>query len=104
MKRDPALVSLSHDHHQVLWVAQTLRRTRADTVNEARAMFLTYWVEHGDPHFLHELAERLAEHVRLEERELFPMIERTIPAAHLLVVRERLERFEHPATRDRAAR
>jgi hypothetical protein len=48
---------------------------------------------------LHELAERLAEHVRLEERELFPMIEHTIPAAHLLVVGETLERFEHPADR-----
>ena len=29
----------------------------------------------------HELGERLASHVRLEERELFPMIESTLPEA-----------------------
>ncbi len=47
MKRDPALVSLSHDHHQALFVAQKLRRATA----EARTEFLAYWETHGHAHF-----------------------------------------------------
>ena len=39
---------------------------------------------------LHRLGERLAAHVRLEEREVFPLIERTIPEAELRIVGERL--------------
>src|SRR4051812_512336 len=123
MKRDPALVTLSHDHHQALFVAQKLRRANADTADDARAAFIAYWTDHGREHFrleeevlfpayagqgdphnplvacalcdhaeirnraqtiaaetttptevLNALGIRLAAHVRLEERELFPLI------------------------------
>jgi hypothetical protein len=145
MKRDPALASLSHDHHQALFVAQKLRRATTQTATEARAAFLAYWEGHGRAHFrleeevllpayaaygdpyhplvarvlcdhvairsradvlardgispvaaLHELGVRLAEHVRLEERELFPLIEGAMPAAQLAAVSVALELAEHP--------
>jgi DUF438 domain-containing protein len=35
---------------------------------------------------LHELGEALDDHVRLEERRLFPLIEQAIPAAELLTL------------------
>jgi iron-sulfur cluster repair protein YtfE (RIC family) len=44
---------------------------------------------------LHELGDRLAEHVRLEERQLFPLIEEAMPAAQLAVVAVALESAEH---------
>ena len=140
MKRDPALVSLSHDHHQALFVAQQLRRATPESATEARAAFMDYWeghgrahfrqeeevllpayAEHGDPHHplvaqvlcdhvaircragglareenpevgdLHELGARLADHVRLEERELFPLIERAIPQDRLATLASELE-------------
>ena len=143
MKRDPALVSLSHDHHQALFVAQKLRRATAETLGEERAAFLAYWEEHGRAHFrleeevllpayaahgdphhplvaralcdhvairhraaalagdsaptavaLNELGVCLADHVRLEERELFPLIERAMPAARLAAVAAALEQAE----------
>jgi hemerythrin-like domain-containing protein len=47
------------------------------------------------PALLHELGARLAEHVRLEENELFPLVERTVPEPALTALGERL--------RDRAA-
>jgi hypothetical protein len=37
MKRDPALISLSGDHHQALWVALRLRRATAETEADVRA-------------------------------------------------------------------
>ncbi|HVW17432.1 MAG TPA: hemerythrin domain-containing protein [Solirubrobacteraceae bacterium] len=43
---------------------------------------------------LHDLGERLAAHVRLEERELFPLIERAMPADELLALARALERAE----------
>jgi hypothetical protein len=43
---------------------------------------------------LHGLDERLAEHVRMEERELFPMIERTVPAAELATLADQVEQAE----------
>lgn len=135
MKRDPALVSLSHDHHQALYVAQQLRRASADTAAEARARLAAYWEEHGRTHFrleeevlfpafagrgdpyhallaralcdhvairhqinvvgrdtagpltaLHELGGLISDHVRLEERELFPLIESALPHTELVAV------------------
>jgi hypothetical protein len=139
MKRDPALVSLSHDHHQALFVAQRLRRATDATAAEARAALADYWEGHGREHFrqeeevllpayaahadphgplvaralcdhvairqrvgavaggadapldaLHELGEMLAAHVRLEERELFPLIEAALPPDELAAVAEAL--------------
>ena len=43
-----------------------------------------------DPAQLRELGERLAAHVRLEERELFPLIERTMPEPDLDELGDRL--------------
>lgn len=139
MKRSRALMSLSHDHHAALFVAQQLRRTTSATATDARRAFLAYWAEHGSAHFrieeevllpayaahgdpyhpmvartlcdhvairhraaalqsdhvadveaLRELGVALAAHVRHEERELFGLIERAIPAAELSALAERL--------------
>ena len=139
MKRDPALVPLSHDHHQALRVAQLLQRANAGSAPEARAAFAAYWREHGARHFeveervlfpayapygdphhpllarslcdhvdiraraaavtdggepapdeLHELGARLADHVRLEERELFPIIEDALPPERLAALGDAL--------------
>jgi hypothetical protein len=143
MKRNPALVSLSHDHHQALFVAHKLRRAAEPTAAEARAAFLAFWERdgaahfrleeevllpayagHGDPHhplvaralcdhvaIRHRAAElasdptpamddlvalgtALAEHVRLEERELFPLIESAMPADALTALAAKLARAE----------
>jgi hemerythrin HHE cation binding domain-containing protein len=143
MKRDPALISLSRDHHQALSAAQNLRRARRETRDQARALFLEYWEVHGRAHFrseeevllptyaghgdahhplvarvlcehvairrrvdilarspsptvadLHELGAQLADHVRLEERELFPLIEHVMPPAELAALADALERVE----------
>jgi hypothetical protein len=143
MKRDPALVRLSHDHHQALVVAQQLRRATAQTSYEARAAFLAFWEGHGRAHFwleeevllpayaahgdshhpvvaqvlcdhvairqradalsrdrasteadLNELGAKLAEYVRLEERQLFTLIETTMPHASLAAVADAFEQAE----------
>jgi hypothetical protein len=132
MKRDPALVSLSRDHHRALSVALRLRRATAETAADVRAAALRFWstagrahfrleeevllpafARHGDPHHplvaralcdhvairqrmdalavdapaqvdgLRELGTMLSDHVRLEERELFVLVEQTLPAAEL---------------------
>lgn len=44
---------------------------------------------------LHELGRTLAAHVRLEERELFPIIEDAIPADELLALAHALEQAPH---------
>ena len=137
MKRHPALVPLSHDHHHVLVIAQQLRRATTETATEIAGVFLAAWeseqkqhfrleeelllpayAAHGDPghptvmrmlqdhmlirrdatrlanepslELLHELGSRLADHVHLEERELFPLIEETIPEPELEALGERL--------------
>ena len=144
MKRDPALVSLSHDHHQALFVAQTLRRADDETPAEARAAFLGYWESHGRDHFRLEeeillpayagygeaydplvarvlcdhvairaladalardphpgalalcaLGVSLADHVRLEERRLFPLIERALSPVRLAALAAALEQADH---------
>jgi iron-sulfur cluster repair protein YtfE (RIC family) len=130
-------VGLSHDHHQVLVIAQQLRRATAESTSELAGVFQAAWeseekqhfrleeelllpayATHGDPahpvvmrmlqdhmvirreadrlarepslELLHDLGNRLAEHVHLEERELFPLIETTIPESELRALGERL--------------
>lgn len=137
MKRHPALVPLSRDHHHALVLARRLRRAEAADAGEAAQAFLEHWTEeerlhfrieeevllpayaaHGDPEhpavirtlldhmeirrdverlaagaepqLLHELGARLADHVKLEEQELFPLIERTVPETALAELGERL--------------
>lgn len=141
MKRDPALASLSHDHHQALFVAQKLTRASAQTAAEARTALGEYWSGHGQAHFraeeeilfpayagyadpydpllaralcdhvairhhvraldesaapeesaLAELGRLIQEHVRFEERTLFPKIEAALPAEELVAVAEALDR------------
>jgi hemerythrin-like domain-containing protein len=132
MKRDDALITLSHDHQHGLATALTLRRaTRAET-GAARAAFLEFWRAEGSAHFrieeevllpgfarhgdvridavarvlldhvelrsravaiegdsdpplelLNSTGELLAEHIRHEERVLFPLIEQTLPQEDL---------------------
>ena len=138
MKRHPALVPLSHDHHHALVEARRLRRS-ADSDGRARRAasesFLRFFSRESVRHFrqeeeelfpllvdrgeeagelvtrallqhqrLHalvarldrelaggepdaelvrELGELLDAHVRLEERQLFPLIEQTVPGAEL---------------------
>ena len=60
MKRDPALVSLSHDHHQALFVAHKLTRALPHTAPGAIDALSAYWSGHGQAHF------------RAEEEILFP--------------------------------
>ena len=46
------------------------------------------------PSALHGLGVRLREHVRMEERELFPLIERSVPAAALVALAVALQQAE----------
>lgn len=143
MKRDPALISLSRDHHRALSVAQRLRRATAETQAAVREDALSYWTAAGRTHFrleeevllpayaaygdahhplvaralcdhvairrrmdelagdpsqqvgsLHELGVMLDDHVRLEERELFVLIEQTLPADKLAAVGGALQHAE----------
>ncbi|MDP1850110.1 MAG: hemerythrin domain-containing protein, partial [Solirubrobacteraceae bacterium] len=143
MKRNPALVSLSRDHHQALSVALRLRRATAETAADVRADALRFWTTagrahfrleeevllpayapHGDPHHplvarvlcdhvairqrmdalardaptevarLRELGTMLSDHVRLEERELFVLVEQALPAADLAALAGALQRAE----------
>ena len=142
MRRDPALVRLSRDHHQALVVAQDLRRATQGTLNTAIESFRMYWERDGAEHFAAEeqillplLAEQarqgesvvtdvlidhlvlrdqadrvlgrpsgsdrledaralgtsLTEHVRREERVLFPLLERVLSADQLTDLADRLE-------------
>ena len=129
MKRHPALVALSHDHHHTLVEARRLRRAAESDEDPARAAdaFRRHFAAAVVPHFreggraavsarrrgrgspaaarpgaprpstatrarrpldvasdlrasLRELGERLEAHVHLEERDLFPLIERLAAA------------------------
>lgn len=60
MKRHPALVPLSRDHHHALVIAQRLRRATVETATEVARAFLSHW----------DAEEKL--HFRLEEELLLP--------------------------------
>jgi quercetin dioxygenase-like cupin family protein len=121
VKRHPALVPLSHDHHHALAQARRLRRGGEAAVPE----FLRFFASETTRHFreeeelvfpllyedepaelqevllqhrrLHalvrrlrdgedvaaELADLLEEHIRLEERHVFELVERRVPEARL---------------------
>jgi hemerythrin-like domain-containing protein len=142
MKRHPALVPLSRDHHHALVIAQRLRRATPETATEAARAFLSHWdaeeklhfrleeelllpayAAHGEcahpaiirmlldhmlirrdaarlavaatPELLHDLGARLADHVQLEEHEVFPLIEATIPETELQTLGARIRDAEH---------
>ena len=76
MKRDPALVSLSHDHHQALFVAQALRRANAGTASRRSRRV---------PRVLEQARPRT--HFRLEEEILLPAYAGYGDCRHPLVAR-----------------
>jgi hemerythrin-like domain-containing protein len=137
MKRHPALVPLSRDHHHALVLARSLRRATAENATETARAFLEHWdaeeklhfrveeeillpayAAHGEPdhpaiirmlldhiiirrdaaklaaapplELLHDLGALLAEHVGLEEQQVFPLIEAAIPEPELQSLGERL--------------
>jgi hemerythrin-like domain-containing protein len=49
-----------------------------------------------DTDLLHEIGARLADHVRLEENELFPLVEQTLPEPALIGLGERLRDHSAP--------
>jgi hemerythrin-like domain-containing protein len=115
VKRDPALVSLSHDHHQALFVAHKLTRAGADTAAAARAALLEYWDRHGRTHFRSEeelllpayaahhdpydplVVRVLCDHIAIRqliaalERESEPSVPALHELGHLLASHVRLE-------------
>jgi hemerythrin-like domain-containing protein len=82
MRRAAALETLSHDHHQALVVAQTLRRATVDTAPTARRAFLAYWDTEGQHHF------------RSEEELLLPAFARHGDAGQEAVVRVLVEHVD----------
>lgn len=133
MKRDPALIHLSHDHQHALAVAYELRHADDSKHATARKRLLDFMASEGDRHLeieerillpfiadeippgdpvvkrvlseherlrskardlstteapttdqLRALGDLLHDHVRFEERDLFPRIEKSLTAAKLL--------------------
>ena len=76
---EPAVVRVLVEHVE-------LRRRARDLAASAEA----------DVAELHELGKRLEEHIRHEERVLFPMIEEALPAEHLERLVTELERDPGP--------
>ena len=74
MKRHPALIPLSHDHHHALVEARRLRRA-ADTPESAAVA----------TEFLRFFAGETVEHFREEEELLFPLVVDFDEARELLV-------------------
>jgi hemerythrin-like domain-containing protein len=132
MKRDPALISLSHEHQHGLAIALDLTRATEGTAPAIAAAFASFWENEGRRHFraeeelllpalarhapadhpavvrvlvdhvelrrraaalprgssaplkqVRKLGQRLGDHIRYEERVLFPLVERALPQAEL---------------------
>lgn len=112
MQRHPALVHLSHDHHETLVRARRLRRGEEVDVEELRRGLERHFREEEERVFPllaefcaepppvlaralldhqriraaapgPELGELLEAHVRLEERELFELLQQVVPAERL---------------------
>lgn len=74
MKRHPALVPLSHEHHNALLAARRLRRGADGADPEAdAAAFLAFFAEEAVPHF------------RDEEEVLFPQVAGRVEAQELIL-------------------
>ena len=145
MKRHPALVTLSHDHHHALFVAHQLRKADEQTADAAASALSALWdnemrdhlrvedevllpavveagivAEHemlarvaadhllirrdiraldGAPSLeqLHEIGARLSEHVRFEERQLFPLLEAELSEQQLTALGEEITSAEAQA-------
>ena len=86
MKRHPALIPLSRDHHNGLVQALRLRRAAADGDAADRLAAASDFVEF----FRNE--ERV--HLRDEEEELFPLLLRHAPAQPALLREARLQHMQ----------
>src|SRR3972149_6134246 len=86
MKRHPALIPLSHDHHNGLVQAVRLRRAAAGGDASARLTAARDFVEF----FRNE--ERV--HLRDEEEELFPLLLRHVPAQPALLREARVQHIQ----------
>ena len=142
MKRHPALLRFSRDHHHTLVLARRLRRATDETAADTVRAFMAHWyaeekqhfgleeelllpayAAHGDPEhpavirmlidhmlirrdvarltaqpslqLLHDLGAQLSSHVELEEREVFPLVEATIPEPELVELAELLTQAAH---------
>lgn len=80
----PAYAGYGDPHHPVVarvLCDHALIRNRADELGPELAPTVT---------FLHELGDSLFEHIRFEERKLFPLIEQAMPAEALVAVSQEL--------------
>ena len=75
MKRHPALLRFSRDHHHTLVLARRLRRATDETAAETVRVFLTHWHAEEKQHF------------RLEEELLLPAYAAHGDPAHPAVIR-----------------
>ena len=118
MKRSEALKPLSREHHQALFVCKTIKDS--DSIEEAAGVFTDFWFREGAQHFRIEeevlddhleirrgagkviagdaslaeiklLGSVLHDHVRFEERDLFPRIESRIDPESLERLRQDIE-------------
>jgi hemerythrin-like domain-containing protein len=89
VKRHPALLRLSHDHHDVLAQAVWLRRSIVGDAERLRTHFLAFWDEQAERHFA------------LEEELLVPPCRRL--GADLAALAERML-AEHAELRTAVAR
>lgn len=78
----PLVVQVLVDHVEIRRRARDLEHAEAPSVEGLR-----------------QLGAKLSEHVRLEERELFPLIEKAVPAAELELLAARLASVESAAER-----
>ena len=79
MKRSPALIRLSRDHHRALDVARRLRRATPDDLDAVLAHLHEFWEPHGRRHF------------ELEERHLLDAMPETDTEWHAAAERTRRE-------------
>lgn len=82
MKRHPALISLSQDHHHALVIAQRLRRATDETFCEEVRLFLDHW----------ETEEQ--EHFRLEEELVLPVYADHSAPQHPAILRTYVDHAE----------
>jgi hemerythrin-like domain-containing protein len=90
MKRADALRPLSREHLAALLAAKRLGE--ADDLEEARSVFLEF--KESSLENVRALGTRLHDHVRFEERQLFPAIEAALDAETLGRLAKSIEKAE----------
>jgi hemerythrin-like domain-containing protein len=82
VKRNAALIPLSHDHQHGLAVALELTRATAETTSATASAFISFWRDEGQRHF------------RQEEEILLPALSRHVSAEHAAIVRTLTDHVE----------